>query len=30
LFSDFGRDETANVINITPVKVEVLPTDDSD
>lgn len=30
LFRDFGRDETANVINATRVKVEVLPTDDLD
>jgi predicted nucleic acid-binding protein len=30
LFRDFGRDDTANVINATRVKVEVLLTDDSD
>lgn len=30
LFRDFGRDETAKVINAMRVKVEVLPTDDSD
>jgi predicted nucleic acid-binding protein len=29
LFRDFGRDDAANVINATRVKVEVLLTDDS-
>ncbi len=30
LFRDFGRDEAANVVNVMRVKIEVVPTEDSD
>lgn len=30
LFRDFGRDEASNVVNVMRIKIEVVPTDDSD